>query len=465
MGKRELLLFLGFLAFGAIVYQATAPPPEQGKEGFSFSKFMGDVKAELKGEQAEFVIERTTTADAPSGEGRLVIPGFRGTLTILGENRHDLSAELKATVYGMDDDQTKARAKEVNLTLQEHGEDLKAEVTLPSEFHRRPQLQLTLHVPAHLAVTLELRNGQADLRRVGQVLLQNSRGKITMADVGEVDGSIETGNLEIVHAASVTLKLMRTQARLEEINGELTLEADHGDLRLVQLHGPTKLTLERLDCEIDQIHAPLRVEPTHVGLSVRNVSAPLIVKGERSSVLVTLNSAVPVEIETSDELIDLRAPHDGVTIDARTENGQIRVADAGSATGHDETSNASKDEDKDKKEGKDEDIEKSDKDTQKDKSQKEKAERTEKLEKMEKEHVERRERREMREPRERPELPEPRERPELPEPPPPPPPAPPAQPAMPRDDNNSRVRRATIKLHGGGPLIKLHNERGDIVIR
>jgi hypothetical protein len=460
MGKRELLLFLGFLAFGAVVYQATAPPPDQSKEGFSFSKFMGDVKAELKGEQAETVVERSTTVDAPSGEGRLVIPGFRGTLTILGENRHDLSAELKATVYGMDDDQAQARAKQVNMTLQQRGDDLKGEVTLPAEFHRRPQLQLTLRVPSHLALTLELRNGQADLRHVGQVRLQNSRGKITMADVGEVEGSIETGNLEIVHAARVTLKLTRTQARIEEVNGELTLEADHGDLRLLQLHGPGKLTLERLDCEIDQVHAPLRIEPTHVGLSVRNVAAPLTIKGEHSSVLATLDAAVPVEIETSDELIDLRAPRDGVTIEARTDNGgQIRVAETGNAAETSESSSASQDDD----------IEKSDKPDKAEKS--EKAEKKEQKTKERLEPPERTERHEKRELRDRRELPEP------PEPPAPrmhAPPAPPAPPWGPRtgqhrgdenDDSNSRVRRATIKLHGGGPLIKLHNERGDIVIR
>jgi len=195
MGKRELLLFLGFLAFGAVVYQVTAPPKDPEKEGFSFSKFVGQIQAEMKGEQAETEVERTASADAPNGSGRLVIPQFRGTLTIVGESRHDLEASLKARVYGMDDDQSKARAKDVNLTLKEDGEDLSAQIALPKEFHRRPQLELTLRVPSQQAITLELRNGQADLRRVGQVRLENSRGKITMTEIGEVEGSLENGDL------------------------------------------------------------------------------------------------------------------------------------------------------------------------------------------------------------------------------------------------------------------------------
>ena len=52
MGKRELLLFLGFLAFGAIVYQTTAPPPDPKKEGFSFSRFVGQMKAEMGAQAA-----------------------------------------------------------------------------------------------------------------------------------------------------------------------------------------------------------------------------------------------------------------------------------------------------------------------------------------------------------------------------------------------------------------------------
>src|SRR5262249_38853698 len=152
------------------------------------------------------------------------------------------------------------------------------------------------------------------LRRLGgHIRLENSRGKITMAEVGDVDGSLENGDLEIVHARSIQLKLMRTKARFEEIEGELSLEADHGELHMLQLHGPGTLTLERLDCEIDQVHAPLKIEPTHVGLDVRNVSAPLTIKGERSSVLATLDAAVKVSIETTDEAIDLRAPRAGVT--------------------------------------------------------------------------------------------------------------------------------------------------------
>ncbi len=413
MGKRELLLLLAFLAFGAIVYQATAPAPDPKKEGFSFSRFVGQMKAEIKGEQAETVVERTNSADAPSGEGRLVVPEFRGTISILGEDRGDLAAQLKATVYGMDDDQAKERARDLTIAFNERGDDVDVEITMPHDMRRRPLLELTLRVPKHLGVTLELRGGQADIRRVGQIRLQNARGKVTMAEVGDVDGGLDMGTIEIVHARNTDLKLRRTKAQLEEIAGELKLEAGYGELRIQQLHGPAELTLERLDCEIDSLHGPMRIHPDRVHLSVRNVAAPLIVKGQHTEVIATLLAAEDVSIETTDEQIDFRAPKQGVTIDASTENGQIRVADSGDQIEEHDSGRA-------------DDVEQP-------------------------------------------------EQPERGRQPPPPPDAHAGrrqgEPNLSRserrrgDRHESHTQHTRIKLHGGGPTIMLRNTRGDIVIR
>ena len=153
---------------------------------------------------------------------------------------------------------------------------------------------------------------------------------------------------------------------------------------------------------------------------------------------------MPVTIETTDEPIDLRTPHQGVTIDAESVEGQIRVSEPGS-TAEPDTSEA---------------IERA-----------EKSDKIEKTEKSEqKERVERRERRERREPSELPEAPEPPSATHR-VPPPPPPPAPPAPAPSPTpspdpdEHGDAKTKRAFIKLHGGGPKITLRNERGDIIIR
>jgi hypothetical protein len=315
---------------------------------------------------------------------------------------------------------------------------------------------LTLRVPEHLGITLELRGGQADLRRVGRVRLENSRGKVTMSDVGEVEGELENGNLEVVHAESISLKLQRVQARLEEIAGELTLEAIHGELRIQQVHGPSKLTLERLDCEIDAVHGPMSIEPQHVNLSVRNVAAPLTVKGDHSEVLATLIAAVPVTIETTDDQIDLRPPKQGVTIDASTEGGQVRVADKSEAEHSDsgEAEEADRPEKAEKPQPPEppspperpEQIERDEKsDKNKSKDEQSKAEKNKDGKNAEKSNDDKNKDEKNR-----------------------------AQERLTRlrargehhdDDGASHVQRTVLKLHGGGPTITLRNARADIVIR
>ncbi len=329
MGKRELLLLLGFLAFGFVVYQATAPAPDPEKESFSLSKFMGQMKAELHGEQAESSLTRTLTAEPPSHDTRLVIPEYRGTINIIGEDRHDISAELQAVVYGLDEHQAEARAKTVALTLdRKNDEELWTKIELPAESRRRPRLEMTIRVPDHLAVTLELRNGQSDVRRIASLHLGDARGKVTLSDIGSVDGSMVNGNVEILRAKKVNLTLQHTTARFEEVEHELTLDAARSDMHIEKVDGPTKLKLEHLDCDLEALGGPGTFETDHVNLSVRKISAPVTIKGERTEVKATMETAVPVTIETTDDQIDLRTPAHGVTIDARTKDGQIRVADA-----------------------------------------------------------------------------------------------------------------------------------------
>jgi len=426
MGKRELLLLVAFLAFGAVVYQVTAPPPDPNKESFSLSKFMGQVKAELHGENAETAVTRTATAEPPSGEGRLVIPEYRGTITIVGEERKDIAAELRAAVYGLDEAQAETRAKDLTLSLEEKGDDIETRIALPGDVRRRPRLELTLRVPAHLLVSLALRNGQADIRHAGRLHLDDARGKVTMSDVGEVDGAQVNGNLEIIRAHSVHLKLQRTTARLEEIAQELTLEAEHGELRIQQVHGQAKLTLQRLDCELDAFKGPVTIETDHVNLSVRNIVAPLTVKGEHTEVMATMAAAAPVTIETTDDQLDLRTPPgQGVTIDAHTKDGQIRTAAVEGAASDTERSS-------------DDSVEKSDKNEKNEKNDKSDVEKVDKVDKerysVEKNDAGKRRTREHME-------------------------------SLRRRSGDDREQRAQLKLHGGGPTLTLRNTRGDIVIR
>jgi hypothetical protein len=68
MGKRELLLIVGFVVAGTLVYYATAPAKAPGEEGFSVGKILDAVRREVRGNHFSAEVEhhvvpvgRTTT--------------------------------------------------------------------------------------------------------------------------------------------------------------------------------------------------------------------------------------------------------------------------------------------------------------------------------------------------------------------------------------------------------------------
>ena len=59
MGKRELLLIVGFALLATVVYVATAPEQADGGARFAFGKLVDNIRREVRGNQAS--TEMTTT--------------------------------------------------------------------------------------------------------------------------------------------------------------------------------------------------------------------------------------------------------------------------------------------------------------------------------------------------------------------------------------------------------------------
>src|SRR5687768_16222007 len=105
MGKGELLLAVAFVFIGATVYHFTAPPAAPGERSFSVGRIIDHIRREVRGNRAS---AETTTAsthpiDAAVSELRV---GLRiGELTVSGEDRPDMAAELHVRSNGYDDDE------------------------------------------------------------------------------------------------------------------------------------------------------------------------------------------------------------------------------------------------------------------------------------------------------------------------------------------------------------------------
>ena len=103
MGKRELVLISVFVVLGICVYQVTAPPPPPGSEGISLSGIFRNMKRGVQGarESATADSQQTAPVDAAVKELRVNI-SRSSDVTVTGEDRSDVAAELHATARGYD---------------------------------------------------------------------------------------------------------------------------------------------------------------------------------------------------------------------------------------------------------------------------------------------------------------------------------------------------------------------------
>lgn len=377
MGKRELLLIGAFLLLGVGVYHLTAPPPKPGEQGFSLGRLIGWVRTEIQGENAEARVTRTLLQTVDHEVTRIVLPEFNGTLRVIGEDREDVSAELKAVAFGLDDTTASVRAQQITLTLDdrapeaaeappapparpppperpEHlerlerpgapspppppppappeppdeprGKQLTLRVRRPDMSGRRPTFELTLRVPARLTCTLGFR-GEGEVRGVREVRFLGARGKVVIRDVGSVTGEFGNGSLEVLSARAVDLKTQRTEVRLERVTGPTELDAERGWVRLRHLMGPVKLRFQRVECEAEAIGGTATITSEGGRIKVRGIEAPVEITADRTGLELTMTKAVTLTASTKGDEIAFDLPRDGLMLEARVEEGRIRVSD------------------------------------------------------------------------------------------------------------------------------------------
>ena len=328
MGKRELLLIAVFVVVGTGVYQMTAPA-RPGGSGFSLSRLLEHVRSELRGQNVEQRVARSATAAVEPGVTGIRVDGLRGTITVLGEDRDDVTAELVSTAYGVDEAQASAFEKAYGLEITPDGDTLDVRVKMPGpEMHRRRRLELTIRVPEQLAVDLRTRGGELKVSRVARLTLGRAEGRAVLTEIaGGIDGEYVGGSLEIDKSGPLTLETERTELRISNVTGGVTLNATGSELRLRSVDGPTSLTLERVRAEVEGLAGPVTIHGDGGECRLREVRAPIEVEGDRLTLRVTLDTAIPVTASIENDLIEVTLPPAGVTLDAHAEHGQVRITD------------------------------------------------------------------------------------------------------------------------------------------
>ena len=329
MGKRELLLIAAFVILGAIVYQFTAPPPAPGERSFSPGRIIESLRREIHGRPASAEQTTTSTHAIDTGVSELRVLRTGGELTVTGEDRADMAAELWVHSNGYDEAEARQLIKESTLKLERAGSRLIAEVVFPTGGRQRGRLQL--NVPAHLRVILDSTSGPK-ITNVAEVELLDTRGEAELRKIsGRVTGAHRGGTILIADSGSLKLSTSGSDVRVERIPGEVSLTTRSGDLKASELAGSIDIDSNGTDVTLDHLEKMTGM------LHIKAVSGSIAVKGLRTEgridvrnarVEVMVERAAPLAIYSDGEdSVSFTPPAGGYTLDAVARHSKITVDD------------------------------------------------------------------------------------------------------------------------------------------
>jgi hypothetical protein len=330
MGKRELLLIVGFLILGAVVYQITAPPPPPGSQGFSLGGIIQHLRRGVQGNRAFATLDTTRTEPIDASVQELKFVLQRIDLTVVGENRSDASITMHVTSNGFDDTEAKALATQTNLVLTRAGPSLVIAVKYP-----RPGLQtvkLSLKVPRRMRLRLEPGDGRLNVENLAAIEVMGLRGDTTVKNIaGLVSMNHRGGDLTIEGAGTLKLVSNGDDVNVRRVAGTITVQSRGGDLALAEITGPAEIETHNTDVrfeELKSLKAPFRVDATSGTLKIEGLRTEARIDGRDTEIDVGFDAAVACTIYNTSEDINITPPPGGYTLDAVANEGRINTNDS-----------------------------------------------------------------------------------------------------------------------------------------
>jgi hypothetical protein len=325
MGKRELVLIAVFVVLGVATWQLTRPPAEPGATGFSVSRILDRMRAEMRGERVAGDVRASARAPRPGGVTLVALEGFSGTTLVIGEARDDVTAEVRGTIFGADEAQAGERARAVALDLRPETERLVLAVKVP-ETNRRARLELELRVPRQLAVSLKNVRGRLEVRGVAGADLDTRGGDLTVADVaGVVKGLHRSGRIEMSRVGACAFESRMGDVRVSDVAGTLTWTADGGSIEIGDVAGATTLKVQRGDVELERLGAEVSVEAKDGRVDLRDVRHPVTYEGDDARLVLVLDAPVAGNVRVAGASVNLTIPREPLSLDLEAEEGTLRL--------------------------------------------------------------------------------------------------------------------------------------------
>jgi hypothetical protein len=337
MGKRELVLIAVFVVLGICVYQLTAPPPPPGSEGISLSGIFRNMKRGVQGarESATADSQQTAAVDGAVRELRVNI-SRSNDLTVTGEDRTDIAAEMHATARGYDQFEAKAVATATTLKIERIGDALVVSVdnstarNLPRN-NGISQLVIVLKVPRGLALRMEPHSGRLVASQLAAAEIMGSRGETRLSGIaGRVVLTHSSGALELADLASLKLNARNSRGSVKQVKGPMTVDATGAELTFTEIVGPLEIEARNSDLRLDgikELKPPLRVNTTGGELRVEGLRTEARIDGRNTDIDVMLAAPAPVTIYNVGA-IRATAPPGGYALDAVATEGRITSDDS-----------------------------------------------------------------------------------------------------------------------------------------
>jgi len=335
MGKRELVLISIFVVLGICVYQFTAP--DTGGEDVSIGGIVNKIRRNMRGARATAPADSTQAVPVEAAVRELRINLSRASeLTVTGEDRGDISAELHAVGRGYDDSEAKTMAATATLRVERNGDAVVVSMdqAMPRSMPRNArleQLTIVLKVPRRLALRVEPHVGRLVVSDLASAEIMGSRGETRLQNIaGHLQLAHTGGKLEIDGVSSLKLNSRNSNGTIARVTGMATLDLTGGELRLESVTGPLDVEARNTELTLDAAKTakpPFRFNGTGGELHVSSLRTEARIDGRNTDIEVVMQAAAPLTIYNTGENINVTAPPTGYTLDAIATEGRLDLAD------------------------------------------------------------------------------------------------------------------------------------------
>jgi hypothetical protein len=324
MGKRELLLIVAFAVVGVIVYQVTAPAPPADSRSVSVGGLLDRMRRAARGNRASAEITTTQTQAVDAAVTDLRLRLRSATLVVQGEDRPDVSVELRAWSNGYDDAEAQSLARQVAVKLDPAGAVLIATIAFPDPGSQRATV--TLKVPSRLRVRVD-ESGALTVSSVAAVELTAVRGATSISRItGTVSGMHRFGELSIKEAGAIKMTTQGSQTRIEGVK-DVMLTARGAETRVTGPTGTVEIDANQADVtleKLDALSSPLRVNANGGTIAIAGLRTEARIDGRNTEIDVVMDRAVPMAVyNEGDQAIELTPPPGGYRLDVLAREGRL----------------------------------------------------------------------------------------------------------------------------------------------